>query len=270
MRYLTKEIQPRDAQKLLDGRANNRPLSQAQVDRLARDMRVGAWRLTGVPIILNDKGQLIDGQHRLAAVVAADVPVTMTICYGVTDPDAPKSIDTGRIRTNVHVLTMFFGMKSAARAAGLAKMLCMLERDSALNIILSADDVAKTIETRPGARWVMDTAEASTSSRKSSGPILAAFAIAYERDPVQTMAAFRAFHDNAYQGTGDPMNTLSKWLDANPRAFAHGRADRLALSRRTLSALAARFQGQALHKCPDSAEGMKYFGVNPDPKARRK
>jgi hypothetical protein len=54
------------------------PLSKRTVRDFAEAMRRGDWRLTHQGIAFDASGALVDGQHRLAAIVEADVPVEIT------------------------------------------------------------------------------------------------------------------------------------------------------------------------------------------------
>jgi hypothetical protein len=55
------------------------PANPAKVAEYARAMRDGEWTPTGSIYLLD--GQVVDGQHRLRAVVAADTTVEMRVMY---------------------------------------------------------------------------------------------------------------------------------------------------------------------------------------------
>lgn len=63
-----------------------------RVAQIAHDMESGLWQLNGEPIIISKYGELMDGQHRIAAVIKADVTVPMMVIRGV-EPDTYKTID---------------------------------------------------------------------------------------------------------------------------------------------------------------------------------
>lgn len=76
-------ITPEIARELLANPADkNRPLKKSVVRKYARRIRAGLWRLTGEPILLNEKGALLDGQHRLSACIEADKPFDTVVLYG--------------------------------------------------------------------------------------------------------------------------------------------------------------------------------------------
>jgi len=79
----TVSITPGLAAAWLADKAPNRRLRKRVVDRYANDMSQGRWRLTHQGIALDETGALIDGQHRLAAIVRSGVTVQMLVVRGV-------------------------------------------------------------------------------------------------------------------------------------------------------------------------------------------
>lgn len=96
-------ITPSVAASWLEKKAPNRKVSPRAVDRYAADMRAGRWQANGSTIVMGKSGQILDGQHRLEAIVQAGVPVSMVVVSGVDD-SAFGTIDTGRARTVSDVL----------------------------------------------------------------------------------------------------------------------------------------------------------------------
>lgn len=93
----------------------NRQLFGTVVENYADQMRSGQWMVNGQPLIFNGS-RLLDGQHRLAAVTRAEVPVRMLVVRGV-DADAFTTLDTGRKRRACDVLTIDGHIHTAALAA---------------------------------------------------------------------------------------------------------------------------------------------------------
>jgi hypothetical protein len=56
------------------------------------------WKVNGAAIIIADDGTLLDGQHRLHAIVKANAKVSVPVFEGVTK-DAIKTMDTGKPRS---------------------------------------------------------------------------------------------------------------------------------------------------------------------------
>jgi hypothetical protein len=96
--YLVK-ITPALAKDMLTANAvGQRNPSAATIDRYEADIAVGAWKFAGDPIRYNAAGNLIDGQHRLAAISAGEEDVVNMVITGL-DPDVMSAIDTGRRRS---------------------------------------------------------------------------------------------------------------------------------------------------------------------------
>lgn len=105
MKIETKYISPQMAEELLGTTAINRAVSRARVLQFANSMRSAKWQLNGETIIVSETGRLLDGQHRLFAVMQFGSPVQMTIVYGAKD-NVFETIDTGRARTAGDILGM--------------------------------------------------------------------------------------------------------------------------------------------------------------------
>lgn len=88
-------LTPEVATELLERNGNNRPLSDAHVSRIANQIRVGKWKFNGDTIKIADTNDILDGQHRLWAVIEAKKPIDTIIVYGI-EADAFATIDTLR------------------------------------------------------------------------------------------------------------------------------------------------------------------------------
>jgi hypothetical protein len=122
------EVAPELAAQWLEGNTHNRPLRQPLVDRLARDIKAGQWRLTHQGIAFDTDGVLIDGQHRLWAIVLAVMPVQLRVFFN--EPiDNMKAVDTGLARSNYDVLHLS-GEAGEITVNHLATLRAMLAGDS--------------------------------------------------------------------------------------------------------------------------------------------
>jgi len=75
-------ITPRIASSYLELNHNNRPLRKTHIRSLAFDMINGDWQVTHQGIAFDTNGTLIDGQHRLHAIIEAGVPIKMLVTTG--------------------------------------------------------------------------------------------------------------------------------------------------------------------------------------------
>lgn len=99
------EVTPDLAKQWLGSNPKNRRISAVQVQRLAAAIKKGEWQVNGETIKLTDSGDLLDGQHRLLAIVEAKRPVWSYVVRGV-DPDTSQTIDLGRRRNVGDLLQM--------------------------------------------------------------------------------------------------------------------------------------------------------------------
>jgi hypothetical protein len=82
-------------------------------------MMNGDWKETGEPISFDQSGNLINGQHRLAAMVETNTPIEFLINYGL-NREVFDVIDNGLSRTNSTILEMD-GYKNSANLSALVR-----------------------------------------------------------------------------------------------------------------------------------------------------
>lgn len=91
------EITPELATKWLDDPGRNRKLNDRWIGRLAAIMKRGDWMPNNDAITFDEYGKLTNGQHRLTAVIRADVTVLMLVVHAVPGR-AQLIMDQGRKR----------------------------------------------------------------------------------------------------------------------------------------------------------------------------
>lgn len=79
MRTTIETITPKLARVYFDRRAPNRPINNRAVMRYSQAMKDGAWETTHEGIAFNENNMLIDGQHRLLAVIDSNVTITIQV-----------------------------------------------------------------------------------------------------------------------------------------------------------------------------------------------
>lgn len=94
MTYITVDM----ARGFLETNARNRTLTTARVNEYAELMRLGMFMTTHQGIAFDKNGSLIDGQHRLAAIVSSGLPQLMYVFTGL-EPECKLAIDSGKVRT---------------------------------------------------------------------------------------------------------------------------------------------------------------------------
>lgn len=98
------QIGPVEAEVYLKNNENNRRISAARVEQFASDLRAGRWvEYHPHGIALDWNGRIIDGQHRLVAVIAAGVSVWMRVTRGLP-PDMDRVFDLGSPRSGAELM----------------------------------------------------------------------------------------------------------------------------------------------------------------------
>ena len=115
MKTTLMEITPQIAASFLEKNTSNRPLNNRHVKRLAREMEMGRWKINGSTICLNGQ-MLIDGQHRLAAVVLSGCTIQSLVVEGL-DSNVFSTIDAGKPRSAGDTLTLL-GVTNANTVSG--------------------------------------------------------------------------------------------------------------------------------------------------------
>jgi len=119
-------ITPDTAARMLAGNQVNRILRRAMVNKYARDMIAGRWVLSNDAICFSSDGKLLNGQHRLTAVVESGQSVVMLVIRNMS-PESMTSMDSGAARTAGDALHLE-GISHANVLAATAR-LCILWAD---------------------------------------------------------------------------------------------------------------------------------------------
>lgn len=101
--------------------ARNRSLRRTKLAMLVQEMEQDRWQMTGEAIKFDKEGKLLDGQHRLKAVVISGVTVPMMIIRGL-EPESQNVMDTGSARTAGDVLSIN-GIGNSTAVAASARIL---------------------------------------------------------------------------------------------------------------------------------------------------
>jgi hypothetical protein len=118
MKVSTVQITPEFAKELLAKNSGNRQFNEVHVRALARDMRLGKWKLNGDTICVNGE-MLIDGQHRLMAVVSSGVTIETLLVEGLPS-GVFNTKDIGKRRSAADTLHVGGEINCYALAAALA------------------------------------------------------------------------------------------------------------------------------------------------------
>lgn len=100
-------VTPQIAEEWLTHNTDNRNVRAKRVDQYARDMSNGRWEKDSPnPIVFGENGLLKDGQHRLMALIKANVSLNFLVCWV---SDEVRNFDTGATRSVADYIKMKSG-----------------------------------------------------------------------------------------------------------------------------------------------------------------
>lgn len=112
---------------LAENNTANRPLNRSRVDHLAHQMSLGKWVENGDTIGFSGS-TLVDGQHRLAAIVRSGVSLDMIIVRGLPE-EAFQTKDIGAKRSGSDILAICGEKNATNLAAAIRFVRWFLQRD---------------------------------------------------------------------------------------------------------------------------------------------
>jgi hypothetical protein len=124
-------ITPNMARQLLEKNSMNRPFNQNNLDALKKEINNNNYFLTGESIKIAKDGTLLDGQHRLRAILETGKAVKIFVIRDL-ETEAFKYMDTGRPRQAGDVLAIE-GIKNPMKIASIAKFIIGYNKDKTFN-----------------------------------------------------------------------------------------------------------------------------------------
>ena len=160
----------------------NRTVSRDTVRAYVREMVAGQWLRTHQGIAMDEMGRLIDGQHRLLAVIMAGIPVELMVTRGLATAEgcAPGAgvmdvIDRGRGRSVGNQLQLAHGIRNGtvAKVCKTLATLCSPHRTRKLSV---AETLLVYRAFQKPVDWVLERAPKAHGLRAAG--VLGAFAFA--------------------------------------------------------------------------------------------
>lgn len=115
------QITPEMAAAWLERNTRNRRVVIARVKFYAAQMKAGEWKFTHQGIAFDELGDLVDGQHRLWAVIESGVSVKMMVTRGMKRENM-IAIDGGRPRSTRDAMILL-GHECSARSIATARLM---------------------------------------------------------------------------------------------------------------------------------------------------
>lgn len=100
-----KNIGKEEAVDILSNNISNRKITKANVAFIKDEMVNGRFTMNGATIVISEDGELLDGQHRLTALIEADMRFDFIFVMGAKR-EIFKTIDTGKVRGSGDILSI--------------------------------------------------------------------------------------------------------------------------------------------------------------------
>lgn len=120
-------INPNMAKEYLATMEKNHSVSKKKVEEYAETMRRKEWMMNGEAIVFDKDNKLVNGQHRLIAVIKSGMTVPFLVVKGV-DSDCFLTYDSGKKRTAADAFDIE-GVKNAKLISSVVRKGCILEDD---------------------------------------------------------------------------------------------------------------------------------------------
>lgn len=253
------DVNPGLAREWLDQNTNNRNLRKANVEKYGRDMRAGEWSINGSTIVFSTKGVLLDGQHRLHAVIEKDATVPLLVVRGVVDK-AKHTIDDGaKRRLGDRLKIDDIGAGNRTVLASLLRRGAMWDRGNFVNTGTASPTTAEMyayLDNNPGVLWSSEFAAAARSR------ILAPMSVVALSHWVTTRVSSndaRWFFDNLITPANLPTGHAIHALDAKLKRETqrNGRADESELLASFILAWNAYREGRSISKIQMPKGGLR-------------
>jgi hypothetical protein len=207
----------------------NRNIRAGDVARYARDMATGKWGMAGDTVKFDKKGNLIDGQHRLQAIIRADTTIELVVVRGL-ETEVIDVLDTGIKRTIGDALSLA-GYSNSTNLSAAARLMMLIEvnkargttsqkggvdlqGNKAVSVLFSNTEVLAFVEENPGL--VEAVTWSATNYRKVANLQPSVMAVAYYTtsmiDEKATDEFWDAILNNSTDGAGDPRAVLLQRL----------------------------------------------------------
>jgi hypothetical protein len=209
-------IGPEDAHKILAESEYQRKTSLSTVKKYARDMKAGKWEFNGSPIRYNgeDHGnsQLLDGAHRLRAVIEANMIMPFLVISGI-EQSSIRTMDDGKGRS---LAQKFYidGEKNADVLAAMIQLLAVFRAKAKFTggpAFSSLEYYDVLNQEGDAARPLAKEYKCKMPRNLKAGLIAAAHLLFAEKDP-QLAAGFCGDVISGNSDRGTPAREFREWV----------------------------------------------------------
>ena len=176
-------ITPERAEEYLAANRGNRNIVQSHVSAMARDIRNGQWMFNAQPICFSRAGRLLNGQHRLSAVLEAGQPIEVLVMRGLPEEAFETYDKQAKKAPAVDEMFEDFGDKALISATAVLLWRRELRPAAEPNARPTASEVRDVIAAHPELMRLRGFARKLVRYGRSSALVYAAYRVMRD-DPV--------------------------------------------------------------------------------------
>lgn len=206
------EITPADAERMLKLNNGNRPFNKHHVAVLAREMKMGRWKINGDTICLSGT-KLIDGQHRLMAIVESGCTIETLVVDGVA-ADVFDTKDVGRRRSASDTLAIRGETNTAKLSAALAVIDRYMTSRLTIAVRYTNTEIEELLFKYPCVRASIPKG-ANTKKLMANSVLIACHYLFAQKDPMMADQFVESLIDGSNLTEGSPVYLLRERLMAN-------------------------------------------------------
>ena len=224
LKFQVVEVTPIVAAEWLKRNNNNRKVKDPTLEIYSRDMKNGDWLLTHQAIAFDQESNLIDGQHRLMAIVRSRTAVPMMVICGVPTGKGKRktmdAVDRGCNRSIVDQLRLQHGIQDSGPVVQVCNAIasaCLKQeriRKSSIACVLSVVGLFPN-----EVRWILDSRTPQRGLRNAN--VLAAMALGRAVWPDKASDFWTRLKTGENLSRDNPALHLRNWLMGEGQA--HGR-----------------------------------------------
>lgn len=205
---------------------HNRPLSQAHVNKLIREINDGRWVPNGETVKISKTGKLLDGQHRLAAVVQTQTGVWSYVAKDLDD-EVFKFLGTAVKPRSVADMLHIGGIENGRELASAGRLVDRYKtKRMGAKVDYRHSDFLDIVERYPGLRdSVVKVIENRKKKFLPASVLAACHYIFAEQDRALADSVFSQVVDGAGYEPGSPMHLFRERLIQDKDAKARLKPD---------------------------------------------
>jgi len=265
MKTKLEQVSPAKAKRYSKKNIHNRRYRPAHAKRMALDMKHGAWVQTHQGIAFDAAGNLVDGQHRLAAIEISGCTIPMLVTTGLpleqgTNGHVVKTMDTvdqGAARSVADQLSLSHGQKNSIRFASACKTIALLCTGKLAYRMTVAQVIAIREIYREEVESALDLLKGKRSAR--GGNVVGVVSFACKSHALESIA----FATDLGSGVGlkerTPVLALSKWLENSMGDNSGSALARQQLRERVANAIVASIQGRRITNLKVGTNGIDFL-----------